>query len=471
METISHVTRVLSKQFDAASSAPEINSSTIELGPTEGQVLQRHEVAELGALDSSTDFQDEDKDLEFPEGGWMAWRVTLGSFFGLFVVLGIINAVGAIQAYVEENQLADLPTSTVAWIFSINTFMTYFFSIQCGQLFDMYGPYPLLAVGSFLIVLGFMLTSLCEEFWQFVVCFGVVCGLGSSICLTPAVAIIGDWFKAKRGTATGAATIGGSLGGAVIPIMLRSMYSSVGYGWAVRTLGFLSLACMVICIWLVKPRFERSHEKNGRTFWQLYVTDVLDFRCLKDKRFAALCFAATFSEIALLISLTFFTSFCLKSGMSQNYSYILLTIMNAVGMVGRYLPAWISDRLGRFNTMIIMTLGASLAMWIMWLPFGTHRGALTAFAVVYGFFTGSILSLIPVCCGQISKTSEYGRRYGVMNFFIAFGALGGVPISGALIFGTNYDYLIIFNAILSTIGCLGWIIARTACVKFTLCRV
>ena len=64
----------------------------------------------------------------FPEGGWMAWRVVLGSFFGLIAVLGFINSIGAVQAYISIHQLENMSESQVSWIFSVLIFLCYVLS-------------------------------------------------------------------------------------------------------------------------------------------------------------------------------------------------------------------------------------------------------------------------------------------------------------------------------------------------------
>lgn len=64
--------------------------------------------------------EDEDyDDSEYPEGGWEAWKVVLGSFFGLLAVFGLLNSLGAIQAYISLHQLSFKSESQVSWIFSV----------------------------------------------------------------------------------------------------------------------------------------------------------------------------------------------------------------------------------------------------------------------------------------------------------------------------------------------------------------
>lgn len=66
----------------------------------------------------------------YPEGGLAAWLVVFGSFCGLIAALGIMNSLGIFQAYLATHQLAHYNESTIGWIFSVYSFLSFF----CGQL-------------------------------------------------------------------------------------------------------------------------------------------------------------------------------------------------------------------------------------------------------------------------------------------------------------------------------------------------
>ncbi|CAN6657287.1 riboflavin transporter Mch5p [Trichomonascus vanleenenianus] len=403
--------------------------------------------------------EDDEEESSHPDGGWMAWRVVLGSFFGLTAVFGIMNSLGALQAYIGENQLSNLSSSKVSWIFSIYSFICFFFCNVSGQLFDSYGPYHLMAVGSILHVFSLFMMSLCTEFYQFVLAFGIGAGFGASLCMTPLVAIVGHWFNRNRGSATGAASIGGSFGGLVFPVMLRSLYSKVGFGWAIRCLAFISMTALILSMLLIRPRLARKRFK-------LKPGNIVDLGTFRDKRFIYLQLMTLTVEVALLNGITFLPSFCIAQGMSQTNSYVMLTIVSAMGIPGRYIAGVAADKYGRYNTMTAFLLLAFLSIFVVWLPFGSKYAAMMVFSVVYGFAAGTVMSLTPVCVGQICKTEDYGKRYGTVYTICGFAPLFGIPLSGLLIRGTNYNGLVVvcgalyftaFAFILATrYCCVGW---------------
>lgn len=79
-----------------------------------------------------------------------------------------------------------------------------------------------------------------------------------------------------------------------------------------------------------------------------------------------------------------------------------------------------SDRYGRFNTMIITLLWSLLIIFGVWLPVGQHIVAFYVFAPTFGFGSGSIISMAPVCLGQLCKADEYGQYYGTSYSLVAF---------------------------------------------------
>jgi len=70
---------------------------------------------------------------------------------------------------------------------------------------------------------------------------------------------------------------GSSLGGVCFPIMLRRLFDSIGFGWAVRAAGFLIFGLIVIANFLVRSRLSPPGWRKGR--------QIFDFEALKEPVF------------------------------------------------------------------------------------------------------------------------------------------------------------------------------------------
>lgn len=81
-----------------------------------------------------------------------------------------------------------------------------------GPLYDAGYFYYLISTGSFLVVFGLMITSLCREYWQVMLAQAVCVGLGCGCIFVPSVAILPQYFTTKKAFAMGIAASGSSLG-------------------------------------------------------------------------------------------------------------------------------------------------------------------------------------------------------------------------------------------------------------------
>ncbi|ODV70388.1 monocarboxylate permease [Hyphopichia burtonii NRRL Y-1933] len=413
---------------------------------------------QLESLDSlQTSLKSEEYD--FPDGGWRANGVVLGSFVGLIVTFGLLNSVGTIQSYISSHQLKDTDTSTVSWIFSIFLWLSFFFGGIVGPLFDNQGSRKLLIIGTCLMFVGFMTMSISTTLYQFILCFSLCIGIGNCIIITPLVGSVSHWFLYKRGIALGIATLGGSVGGACIPLLLRSLFPKIGFAWSIRVLGFFTLFCMGFATLLLKERFKRPFliERNPSKLVNLkiFCQNIFDLTAFKDTKFTLLVIATFLNELSLLLLLTYLSSYATTQGMSDSQAYFLVTILNLTGLVGRFLPNILSDYIGYFNVMITMLIGYVISCLLIWVPFGSNIQALYAFAVIAGFFVSSILSLTPACLGVITSTNQFGLRYGLLYTFVSLGLLFGIPMGAAVIGDGSperYQFFAILCGLLSSIG-------------------
>lgn len=256
------------------------------------------------------------------------------------------------------------------------------------------------------------------EYWHFMLVFGVLGGLGTSLIFTPAISSIGHFFLEKRGNATGIAAAGGSLGGVIFPLMLQSLFPKVGFAWATRILGFIYIALLTVANLLIRSRLP---PRPGGSV-------LPDFKIFKDPAFALTTIGVFFEEWGLFIPISYLTSYALSSGaMSQSFAYNLIAIFNAGSCLGRWAPGYFADKLGRFNTMILAIVLCAVSSLALWLPAtvlsespggqgSAILGLTITFAIFFGFGSGSNISLTPVCVGQLCETEEYGRYYATCEF-------------------------------------------------------
>ena len=427
----------------------------------------------------------------YPEGGLRAWLVVYGSFSGMTASFGLMNSIGTYQAWLSTHQLSQLDPSTIGWIFSIYTFLSFFGGVQFGPIFDAKGPRALMLAGTVCLVggafaiaestskslstkprssaLSFHQDQLMESFtelWHFILSFSVGAGLGTSLVFTPAISCIAHFFLIKRAAATGLATTGGSVGGIVFPLMLQKLFPLVGFRWACRILGFIFLFQLIIANLLVRSRLPSPPKISSNSI-------LPDWRIFKNLTFCLTTAGTFFVEWALFVPISYVSSYALAQGIDQTFSYQLLAILNVGSFFGRWAPGFVADQLGRFNTMIVTISLCMVSVFGLWLTcFASSHVVpqIIVFVLIFGFASGSNISLVPVCTGQLCDTEVFGRWYSSLYTVVSFGCLTGLPVAGSILSKAKGDYigLIIFVGVCYAAGLACFVAARVGRVGWGL---
>ncbi|KAL3259637.1 hypothetical protein ABHI18_005233 [Aspergillus niger] len=343
----------------------------------------------------------------------MCRLVVFGSFLAFLGSLGLVNTIGTFQAYIESHQLKDHSTGSIGWIFGIYIFLAFFCGVQIGPVFDARGPRFLIFAGSISEMAMIILLGFCTEYWHFVLVIGVLGGVGTSLIFTPAISALGHYFYVRRGLATGIAATGGSIGGIVFPLTLQALFPKIGWGWATRVIALICLIAFGFANLLIRSRLPQKPFSKENVF--------PDLRVFCDTQFTLTTAGVFFIEWGAFIPITYISSYALEQGFSAEFSYHVLAILNGGSVLGRLLPGFFSDIIGRFNAMIITVALCLLCNACLWLPAGDSMALLAIYALLFGFSSGSNISLPPVCVGQLCKTENYSRYYATAYTVVSFG--------------------------------------------------
>ncbi|KAF2643264.1 MFS general substrate transporter [Massarina eburnea CBS 473.64] len=392
---------------------------------------------------------------QFPDGGRDAWLCLLGAACLLFCSFGWLNCVGVFQNYYSNNQLREHSSSQIAWIASLQIFMMFFPGPLVGFLYDNHGPKPLILVGGFFHIFGLMMTSLCTEYWQFILAQGICSPLGLNCIFNAGINTIPTWFLKKRGAAYGGMAAGSGLGGVIFPVMASRLIPMIGYGWTMRTFGFLIMALLLVALVTVKSRLPPRPRK-----WQLAVF-VEPF---KDRRYILTLLPSFVFFFGLFIPINYIEVQALSVGMSMTMAGYLLPVLNAASIFGRILPGALADKFGPFNLQTMMGFVAAILVFGFGLT-STSNAAIIVYAALYGFASGAYVSLLPAQLASISKVEQIGVRTGVTFSITSFAGLVGNPIAGALLghgqpTKRGFDKLSIFAGCMLMGGAVLFTVAR-----------
>ncbi|KAI9044843.1 oxalate/formate antiporter [Aspergillus affinis] len=397
---------------------------------------------------------------DYPEGGLRAWLVVLGSWCAMIPSMGLLNSLGILHAWTNSHQLKDYSESSIGWIYGAYGFFLYFAGAQTGPIFDAYGSAYVVVPGSIGMVASLICLSFSQEYYQIFLSFSVLGGLSACTLFTPAVSCVGHWFNVRRGLATGIACTAGGLGGIIFPLIILFAAPNIGFPWAIRIIAVLSAVLLVLACLLLQTRLPPNKKAEAS----------IDFKALKDIKFASTVVAIFLVEFAVFIPITYIASYAVHVGVDDTLAYSQIIFLNIGAIPGRFLPGLIADKFGRFNIMILTSLICSILTLALWLTAGKSLAAIICYAVFFGFWSGAAISLTPVCISQVCATEDYGKSTGMTFTIVSIGTLTGIPIAGAIQEADNggYQGLIIFGGVLYFAATVAFVIARIICAGWSL---
>jgi MFS family permease len=316
--------------------------------------------------------------------------------------------------------------SSIAWIGSIESALLMLVGVITGPLFDAGYFYVLVPVGTFLVVFGLMMTSLSTEYYQIMLAQGICVGIGTGCLFVPSVALLPQYFKKKRGLANGIAASGSSIGGVLYPIVFHQLQQEIGFPWATRVLGFLSLATCIVSICVMRLRF-RPQEKRA----------LLQLSAFREIQYTLFCLASFLGFLGFYNFLVYVQPYAIETKIvDDNLGFYLVSILNAASTFGRVAPNLIADHTGPLN-MLSPASAITAVLAYCWAAVHNTSGII-ALSALYGFFSGGFVSLPPVVIMTITKDfRKFGTRLGMCFALTSISLLVGTPIGGAILNSTG----------------------------------
>ncbi|KAI7977381.1 hypothetical protein EIK77_004797 [Talaromyces pinophilus] len=268
-----------------------------------------------------------------------------------------------------------------------------------------------------------MMLSLAEQYWEVFLAQALCTGLGTSFLFLPSVAIVATYFAKKRALAIGVVASGGSIGSVIYPIVFERLQPRVGFPWATRVIGFISLATLTISVATLRARLPPA--KKARTLLDLPAFKSLPFTLFSIGLF--LSFAGLYVPIFYIVSWT-----QEHAHIEATQSFYMLATLNGASVFGRIIPGILADRFGGLELMIVTcTIAGILAFVAIVID---NLGGVVVFAILYGFVSGALVSLPNAVVATLTPNmAMIGTWMGMSFCFAATGILIGNPIAGTII--------------------------------------
>ncbi|KZP21098.1 MFS general substrate transporter [Athelia psychrophila] len=348
---------------------------------------------------------------DVPDGGY-GWVVVGACSTLTFFYLGNWGLIQAKLA--SENLAAD---STLAFIGSTAISFVAFGAIINGRLIRIMGSRnAALLACSFLGGSQILSSWATKSIGALFVTNGALLGMGCSICFMVCNSLPAQYFKRRRGLATGCVVAGGGLGGFVLSLTMNSLLSHLSIAWTFRVLGFITLAVTLPAAMLLK---ERTIRPVASIDWTLFA----------DPKFLLLFFGGGIATFPLLVPPFFIPLYASSIHLSTSTGSTLLAIFNLSSAFGRIGFGQLGDKIGPVTSMFIATITSALSMLAIW-PVSDSLAPFVLFIVINGIGNGGFFSTMPSVVGHVYGPSRLPTALAMVVTGWGAGYIMGAPIAG-----------------------------------------
>jgi OFA family oxalate/formate antiporter-like MFS transporter len=337
-----------------------------------------------------------------------------------------------------------------------------------GWLVDKYGPKIVVLGASFLVAASWVIDANADTLTMLYL-GAVVGGIGAGAIYGTCVGNALKWFPDRRGLAAGLTAMGFGAGSAFTVKPIIEMIKSSGYESTLINYGIGQGAVVFVLAWFLRApaaEFMASYKSAaGATstsrreyapgemlktpvFWVMYLMFTL-------MATGGLLATAQLAPIAKDFGITDIPTSIL--GLTLPALTFALSLDRMLNGIARPFFGWVSDHIGRENTMFIAFLleGAGI---LALNEFGRNPVAFVLLSALVFFAWGEIYSLFPVTCAD-----TYGRKFATANAGFLYTAKGTaallVPLS-SIIAASGGGW----HAVFLTAGSMNFVAAAMALV-------
>jgi MFS transporter, OFA family, oxalate/formate antiporter len=321
--------------------------------------------------------------------------------------------------------------------FTILVLLQAFFSPFQGALIDRFGPRRLISIGTLLAGASWMLASSAHSVPMLYLTYGGVGGLGTGIVYVGVVGLVVRWFPDRRGFAAGVVAAGYGMGAILTTFPIASSLAARGVASTLWLFGIIFAAVGFIAAQGLRVPTADQELTVSSDQTSVASRDHRPSEMLKRPLFWLMFAMMTMMATSGLMVTSQMATFAADFGVSKVLVFglaaipLALTIDRFTNGLTRPLFGWVSDRLGRENTMgfAFALEGIAMALWLL------TRDDATLFVLLSGlvfFAWGEIFSLFPS-----TLTDTFGTRYATANYgwlYISFGigSIFGGPLAALL---------------------------------------
>ena len=344
-----------------------------------------------------------------------------------------------------------VPLSAVQVTLTILIVLQTWLSPAQGFLVDKFGPRALIATGCILSGLGWVSAAYATSLVSLYLTYGLLCGIGTGIVYIGIIGLMVKWFPDRRGFATGMVAAGYGFGAIATTFPIDTMLKTVGYQHTLLVFGII--LGIVGALAALAMRAPRSDDVLPPPAVMASSRNVAPKDMLKTKVFWLMFIMMTMMSTGGLMVISQFAAFSRAFGVANVMVWglaalpLALTVDRITNGLTRPFFGWLSDRIGRENTMGIAFLFEAAAIALMVYCRNDALLFVVLSAVVF-FGWGEIFSLFPSTLTDTFGTKNATTNYGFLYMAQGVGSVLGAPVAAYLAEQTG-SWLPVFGIIIA----------------------
>jgi MFS transporter, OFA family, oxalate/formate antiporter len=332
--------------------------------------------------------------------------------------------------------------------FSILIVIQTFLAPGQGLLVDRFGPRVLLSVGGALTGLSWVLAARTTTLTGLYLTYGLLGGIGTGIVYVGVIGHMVQWFPDRRGFATGVVAAGYGMGALLTTFPVAELLKDAGFQQALVRYGLIFIAVGVLAAQGLRSAHPKSQSPNPKTQIGFRIESRIpnpesrQFRpteMLRTPIFWLMFAMMTMMSTAGLMVTSQMAAFTRDFGMADAVVFglpllpLALSVDRVMNGLTRPFFGWLSDQIGRENTMVIAFTLEGTAM-TLWLLTRSHPALFVIMSGVVLFGWGEIFSLFPS-----TLTDTYGTKYATTNYGFLYMAQGVGSVLGGPVAALLHD--------------------------------
>lgn len=323
--------------------------------------------------------------------------------------------------------------------FSLLIVLQTFCSPIQAWLVDRFGPRLLISIGCALSGLSWVLSSSVNSIWALYLTYGVIGGFGTGIVYVGIIGHMVRWFPDRRGFAAGIAAAGYGAGAIITSFPIANMIPASGYVHTLFVWGWIQLIVGIIVSqalrvprggWVATAGDALSAKQAERQSQRSYRAHEMLKTPIFWLMFVMMAMMATSGLMVVSQVGPFAADFGVKDTLVLGLAALplSLTLSRATNGITRPFFGWVSDHIGRENTMFIAFSLEALAILLL-LVFAHNAAVFVVLTGLVFFGWGEIFSLFPSTLTDLFGTANATTNYGFLYIAQGVGSVLGGPVA------------------------------------------